>query len=61
MIDGRAANMEIGAAYEINNQLQHSVMNKGKEGRVNFIFDYIPPRKIKEIGLEITSNEGIPA
>jgi hypothetical protein len=43
MIDGRPYKFEVGNAYEINNQKQHSVMNKGKESRINFIFDYIPP------------------
>jgi hypothetical protein len=43
MIDGRPYQFKIGEVYEINNQLQHSVMNKGKEDRINFIFDYVPP------------------
>jgi len=38
--------MDIGHVYEINNQKQHSVMNNGTEGRINFIFDYVPPSKI---------------
>ena len=47
MIDGRPRKMPIGHVYEINNQKQHSVMNKGDEGRINFIFDYIPPTNIQ--------------
>jgi hypothetical protein len=43
-IDGRPLHMEIGRAYEINNQKAHSVMNKGATDRINFIFDYVPPR-----------------
>lgn len=43
MIDGRPHQFEIGNAYEINNQKNHSVMNKGTEDRITFIFDYIPP------------------
>jgi hypothetical protein len=43
MIDGRPYKMALGKVYEINNQQQHSVMNKGKDARVNFIFDYVPP------------------
>ena len=43
MIDGRPYQLEVGQAYEINNQKVHSVMNKGKEDRINFIFDYVPP------------------
>ena len=46
MIDGRPYRMEVGKVYEINNQMQHSVMNKGKEARINFIFDYVPPQHI---------------
>ena len=43
MIDGRPYLMEVGQAYEINNQKVHSVMNKGTEDRITFIFDYVPP------------------
>ena len=43
MIDGRPYQFEVGQAYEINNQKQHSVMNKGKDDRITFIFDYVPP------------------
>ena len=46
MIDGRPYQFEIGNVYEINNQMKHSVMNKGKSSRINFIFDYVPPEKI---------------
>jgi len=46
IIDGRPYRMEVGKVYEINNQLQHSVMNKGGEGRINFIFDYVPPQHL---------------
>ncbi|MEZ5573007.1 MAG: aspartyl/asparaginyl beta-hydroxylase domain-containing protein [Halioglobus sp.] len=46
MIDGRPYKLEVGKAYEINNQLVHSVMNKGAEGRINFIFDYVPPQHL---------------
>lgn len=42
MIEGRPQKMEVGHAYEINNQRNHSVMNSGKEDRINFIFDYLP-------------------
>ena len=46
VIDGRAHQLQIGQAYEINNQMTHSVMNSGKEDRITFIFDYMPPRAI---------------
>jgi hypothetical protein len=48
MIDGRPYRFEIGHVYEINNQKTHSVMNAGKEDRINFIFDYVPADVAKE-------------
>jgi len=42
-IRGRPFQLRVGQAYEINNQKQHSVVNKGVEERITFIFDYIPP------------------
>jgi hypothetical protein len=42
MIDGRPYRLEVGQVYEINNQKRHSVMNKGEEDRITFIFDYVP-------------------
>jgi len=44
MINGRPYRFEVGNAYEINNQRNHSVMNRGKQDRVTFIFDYLPPQ-----------------
>jgi len=46
MIDGRPYQFEVGQAYELNNQKQHSVMNKGTEDRITFIFDYVPPEQV---------------
>lgn len=46
MIDGRPYRFEVGQVYEINNQKTHSVMNKGAEDRITFIFDYVPPERI---------------
>ena len=46
MIDGQPHRLEVGKAYEINNQKTHSVMNKGEDERVNFIFDYVPPELV---------------
>jgi hypothetical protein len=43
MIDGRPYQFQVGQVYELNNQKQHSVMNKGEEDRITFIFDYVPP------------------
>jgi len=42
-IGGRPYQFKIGQAYEINNMKQHSVVNKGDEDRLTFIFDYVPP------------------
>lgn len=42
-IDGRPYDFAVGQVYEINNQKKHSVMNMGKEDRIFFIFDYVPP------------------
>lgn len=42
MIDGQPYLFKVGEAYEINNQKTHSVMNKGSEDRITFIFDYVP-------------------
>ena len=42
-IDGRPYQFEVGQAYELNNQKQHSVANRGTEDRITFIFDYVPP------------------
>ena len=46
MIDGRPYQFKVGEAYEINNQKTHSVMNKGGEDRITFIFDYVPPEQV---------------
>jgi len=42
-INGRPFQFKLGHAYEINNQKQHSVVNRGADDRITFIFDYIPP------------------
>ena len=42
MINGRPHQLQVGQAYEINNQHNHSVMNNGREDRITFIFDYLP-------------------
>ena len=46
MIDGQPYQFKVGEAYEINNQKTHSVMNKGAEDRITFIFDYVPPDRV---------------
>ena len=42
MIEGRPHRLEVGNAYEINNQKRHGVINSGSEDRITFIFDYVP-------------------
>ena len=49
MIDGKPYRLQVGKAYELNNQKQHSVMNKGKEDRITFIFDYVPTDRMQKI------------
>jgi len=41
-IAGRPYRLKLGRVYEVNNQSTHSVMNRGKEDRITFIFDYMP-------------------
>ena len=54
MIGGKPYRMEVGKAYEINNQMTHSVMNSGTEDRITFIFDYMP---VDYIGMPETGDE----
>ena len=42
-IAGRPYRLQLGRVYEVNNQSTHSVMNRGKDDRITFIFDYMPP------------------
>lgn len=56
MIDGRPYRMEVGQAYEINNQKTHSVINSGTEDRITFIFDYLPPDQVGERRLEASGS-----
>ena len=50
IIDGRPHRLQVGQAYEINNQKLHSVANKGGEDRITFIFDYVPPDELRRAG-----------
>jgi len=36
---GETVNMKEGYAYEVNNQREHSVVNKGKTNRVHLLID----------------------
>ena len=51
-IDGKPYHLKVGQAYEINNQKMHSVINSGKEDRITFIFDYMPPEHVRAIQRE---------
>jgi aspartyl/asparaginyl beta-hydroxylase (cupin superfamily) len=51
MIDGKPHRLQVGQAYEINNQLTHSVMNRGTEDRITFIFDYMPATQVDRVSL----------
>jgi hypothetical protein len=59
MIDGRPHQLQVGQAYEINNQKSHSVMNKGKQDRITFIFDYIPPQELSRPSTTVVEGLGI--
>lgn len=52
MIDGRPYQFKVGQAYEINNQKLHSVMNKGKQDRITYIFDYVPRGELEQAARE---------
>ena len=55
MIDGRPYRFEVGHVYEINNLKTHSVFNAGKEDRITFIFDYVPPDVAAEQNTEFVN------
>lgn len=44
-IDGKKFFMKEGHVYDFNNRVKHSVMNKGKQDRVNLFIDYYPEPK----------------
>ncbi len=46
-ISGKPYQFEVGNAYEINNQMKHSVINMGRDDRISFIFDYVPPDRLR--------------
>ncbi len=50
-IGGQPFHLQTEKVYEINNQLQHSVMNKSNVDRITFIFDYVPPENLSKIEL----------
>ena len=48
MIEGKPYQFKVGQAYELNNQLRHSVINMSNEDRISFIFDYVPPSQLEK-------------
>ena len=44
-VDGRPYTLQAGQVYEINNIKVHSVINRGSDDRIHFIFDYVPRDK----------------
>jgi hypothetical protein len=44
-IDGKPYKLDVGEAYELNNLLDHAVVNEGDEDRYHLIFDYVPPQQ----------------
>jgi hypothetical protein len=42
-VNGEVIHMKAGEMYEINNRRNHSVFNKGSEGRVHLILDWVFP------------------
>lgn len=50
-IGGQPHRLAAGRAYEINNQRRHSVMNKGRDDRITFIFDYVPADRRADLDL----------
>jgi len=48
-VAGKPFRLEVGKAYEVNNQEEHSVMNKGAQARIHFIFDYLPPQHLGQV------------
>ena len=55
-IDGFPHQFNVGEAYEINNQKTHSVINKGDEERIHFIFDYVPLSELEKLPAILKQN-----
>ena len=49
VVGGKRVTMDVGKAYEINNQMVHGVHNGGDQDRIHFIFDYVPPDQVEKI------------
>ena len=55
-IDGFPYQFNVGEAYELNNQKTHSVINKGAEERIHFIFDYVPLSELEKLPAILEQN-----
>jgi hypothetical protein len=55
-IDGFPYQFNVGEAYELNNQKTHSVINKGAEERIHFIFDYVPLSEVEKLPAILEQN-----
>ncbi len=55
-VDGYPYQFKVGQAYEINNQKTHSVINKGNEDRIHFIFDYVPVNELEKLPAILENN-----
>ena len=55
-IDGFPYQFDVGEAYELNNQKTHSVINKGAEERIHFIFDYVPLSEVEKLPAILEQN-----
>lgn len=55
-IDDETINMKVGECWEINNNHEHSVLNKGETDRIHLLFDIMPNWVIESAGKIDISN-----
>jgi hypothetical protein len=53
IVDKERLPTDEGTAFELNNLLAHEVINRGKENRIHFIFDYMPFEGTKVPGVRV--------
>lgn len=51
LVDGKRVALNEGVPFELPNQQQHSVRNRGAEDRIHLLFDYLPgePKDVGEL------------
>ena len=59
MIDGRPYRMQVGQAYEINNQKSHSLINSATEDLITFSFDYLPADRIGALNHDVEAGDAV--